>query len=254
VTGASLAERYRAARKDPEQVVVEGLHALKHALRFGAKILDARTRDAAALGELAGRLAPDVASAMVGLAEPMEAEAFAALAPSPHPTGVIALARRPTVGPDRILAAGGPGPLVLLERPTHHGNIGAAVRVAAAADAGGVLVTGPHDPWHPAAVRGGAGLQFALPVASLEGRGVEPVLASGRPVVALDPDGEPLRPGIPLPAGAVLVFGSERAGVTEDVLAGADRTVSIPMRTGVSSLNLATAVAVTLYLTRPGPG
>ena len=48
------------------------------------------------------------------------------------------------------------------------GNMGACVRVAAAADAAAVLTTGSNDPWHPEALRGAAGLHFALPVARVE--------------------------------------------------------------------------------------
>ena len=50
-----------------------------------------------------------------------------------------------------------------------------------------------------------------------------------------------------LPAGAVLAFGSERSGLDAALLARADAPLAIPMRPGVSSLNLATAVAITLY-------
>ena len=60
-------------------------------------------------------------------------------------------------------------PIVLLEDPRDLGNMGACVRVAAAADIAGVLSTGSHDPWHPDALRGAAGLHFALPVARLDG-------------------------------------------------------------------------------------
>lgn len=242
----TLTERYRAARGDPGLAVLEGLHALKHALRFDAVILDARTRDAAGLRALADELAPDVADRIAGLAETAPDHVFHTLAPAPHPTGVIALAERPRVSPEDALAAPGPAPVVLLERPTHHGNIGAVVRVAAAAGAAGVLTTGRHNPWHPSSIRGGAGLQFALPVTALTPDGLDVVLASGRPIVALDPDGEP---SSTVPPRAVLVFGSERTGVTRAVLARADQRVSIPMRPGVSSLNLATAVAVALYAT-----
>ncbi|MFW6206249.1 MAG: TrmH family RNA methyltransferase, partial [Gemmatimonadota bacterium] len=62
-------------------------------------------------------------------------------------------------------------------------------------------------------------------------------------------EGEPLESAA-IPPRAVLVFGSERTGVTEALLSGAERRVAIPMRPGVSSLNLATAVAVTLYAGR----
>lgn len=250
MSGATLTERYRAARRDGSLVVLEGLHALKHALRFGADVLDVRTADLSRLRALAEDLAPDIATAVAGLARPVDPPRFDSLAPSAHPTGVIGLARRPRLDRDRLLTGEAASPLVLLERPTHHGNIGAAVRVAAAAGAAGVLVTGPHDPWHPASVRGGAGLQFALPVASLEPAGVVPVIGSDRPVVVLDPGGAPLSSaGGAVPPRAVLAFGSERTGVSARLLERADRRVSIPMREGVSSLNLATSVAIALYLT-----
>jgi len=48
----------------------------------------------------------------------------------------------------------------------------------------------------------------------------------------------------------VLAFGSERRGLSEAMLGRADRRIAIPMRAGVSSLNLAAAVAVVLYAWR----
>jgi RNA methyltransferase, TrmH family len=236
-----LPGRYADARRDPALVVLEGLHALKHALRFGARVLEARTRDPDGLRRLAARVAPDLQARLTALVEAVDDATYRELAPAPHPTGVIALARRPAVDVAAALAGFDPAPVVLLDRPTHHGNMGAVVRVAAAAGAAGVLTTGPHDPWHPAAVRGAAGLQFALPVAQ-----VEALPATDRPLVALDPGGEPL-PDVNIPPRAMLVFGSERAGVSDGLLARAALRVAIPMRPGVSSLNLATAVAVTLY-------
>jgi len=153
---------------------------------------------------------------------------------------IVAVARRPDQpDPDSVLA--GPGHVVLLEDPRHLGNLGAVVRVAAAAGAAGVMTTGRQNPWHPDALRGSAGLHFALPVHHLRA-----VRTQGRELIALDPAGEPLRPP-ELPAAAVLAFGTERDGLSEDLLAHADRRVALPMSNGVSSLNLATAVAATLY-------
>ena len=131
--------------------------------------------------------------------------------------------------------------MVLLQDPRHHGNVGAVIRVAAAADAAAVLTTGVHDPWDPAAVRGSAGLHFALPVARVER--LEP---SGRPLVALDPAGEPLVPDR-IDRRSILAFGTERHGLGADLLAAADLRVAIPMRAGVSSLNLATSVSAMLF-------
>jgi RNA methyltransferase, TrmH family len=147
-----------------------------------------------------------------------------------------------------MLASARPAPLVLLEEPRTMGNMGACVRVAAAADAAGVLTTGGNDPWHPDALRGAAGLHFALPVAA-----VEELPASDRPLVAIDPGGEELRPR-ELPPRAILAFGTERHGLSEGLLARADARLGIPMRAGVSSLNLATAVAAVLFAQRLAVG
>jgi TrmH family RNA methyltransferase len=238
-------ERYRRARRDPGLVVLEGFHALKHALRFGAEVVEVAVVDPEALAGLARALAPDVLPHLPRL--PLfvpDAGLFARLGPVPHPTGVLALARRPAVGPVDVLAAR--GPVVVLDRPARLDNVGAVVRVAAAAGAGGVLCLGPADPYNPVAVRGAAGLQLALKVARAEAPGDALLAAAGRPLVALSPEGEPLGPGV-LPPDALLLFGTEREGLSSPLLARATRRVRIPMREGVSSLNLATAVAVTLY-------
>jgi tRNA G18 (ribose-2'-O)-methylase SpoU len=239
--------------------VLEGFHPLKHALRFGASVVEVVCRDVGALDDLAARLAPDQAARMHELARGVTGEVFEQLAPLPPTTGVISLAERPVVDAGAVLRSGRPGPVVLLEDPRDLGNMGACVRVAAAADAAGVLTTGSHDPWAPDALRGAAGLHYALPVARLER--LEDVGAGGaeaggtseaaarRPLLALDPDGEPLVP-TELPASAVLAFGTERYGLSEELLARADARVAIPMREGVSSLNLATSVAAVLFAWR----
>jgi RNA methyltransferase, TrmH family len=159
---------------------------------------------------------------------------------------VIAIARRPPIDLGAVLADARPAPVVLLEQPKNMGNIGACIRVSAAAGAAAVLTTGENDPWFPDAVRGAAGLHFALPVAS-----VEELPGSDRPLLAIDPEGEELHPG-GLPDRAVLAFGTERHGISDGLLERADARVAIPMREGVSSLNLATSVAIALYVQRLG--
>jgi TrmH family RNA methyltransferase len=249
---AGLKRIFRDARRDPDLAVLEGLHAFKHALRFGAQVLHTVVVAPAELRSLAQALAPDVQERMLADAQTVPAEVFATLAPLAPSTGVIAIARRPHTDVGALLADARPAPVVLLEAPRDLGNIGACVRVAAAADVAGVLTTGIHDPWDPAALRGGAGLHFALPVARLAEDALERVTSSGgeqgerRPLVAVDPAGEPLYPG-ELPARAILAFGTERQGLSPELLDRADALVRLPMREGVSSLNLATSVAALLY-------
>ena len=223
-----------------EFVVLEGFHAIKHAVRFGGEILGAWTADPDGVAELIERLAPDVHIPV----EVVDLEALKRVVPRGQ---IVAVARRPVQPhPDSVLA--GPGYVVLLEDPRHLGNLGAVIRVAAAAGAGGVMTTGRQNPWHPDAIRGSAGLHFALPV-----HHIQAVCTGDRELVALDPAGEPLAPA-EIPATAVLAFGAERDGLSDQLLAQAQRRVALPMSAGVSSLNLATAVAATLYalnFTRP---
>ncbi len=242
--GDELIHRYRRARRDRTRVVVEGFHALKHALRFGADVEEAVAVDPAALEELAGELAPDLAGRLTERVETVDAETLQRLVPLVPRTGVVAIARRPPFDLAAALAEPREAPVVLLEDPRNMGNIGACVRVAAAADAAALLTTGEHDPWYPDAVRGAAGLHFALPVSA-----IEELPGSDRPLLAIDPDGEEMHPS-QMPPRALLAFGTERHGLTGGLLARADARVSIPMREGVSSLNLATSVAVTLFAMR----
>jgi tRNA G18 (ribose-2'-O)-methylase SpoU len=209
-------------------VALEGFHAVKHALRFAPELV--REVTVAALPDalaLCSTLAPDIRDRL---------RACAVEGPVEHPTGVRGTADRPAE--DRSVLTTRSSPLVLLDDPRHPGNAGAAIRVAAAAGASGVAVLGALDPWHPAVVRGAAGLHYALPVLSC-------ALADlTGPLVALDADGDRLGE---LPDDAVLVVGSERAGLSPAVREAAGRVVALPMREGVSSLNLATAVSAALY-------
>lgn len=235
------AVRFRTARRDPELTVVEGFHALKHALRFGAELVEAVAVDPPALEAMAADLAPDLAGQFADRVETVDRATLADLVPLVPHTGVAAIARRPPVGLAAALASADPAPAVLLEQPRNMGNIGACIRVSAAAGAAALITTGENDPWHPDAVRGAAGLQFALPVAK-----VEALPPSDRPLLAIDPEGEELAPGV-VPERGILAFGTERHGLSGEVIERAEARVSIPMREGVSSLNLATSVAIVLF-------
>jgi len=248
----SLVPRYGRARRDSSLAVLEGLHPLKHALRFGADILDVACLDRDRLALLCSELAPDVSEQILDRAQLVPAEIFAQLAPLPPPTGVIAIAERPTVDTSAALADPRPAPIVLLEDPRDLGNVGACIRVAAAADAQAVFSIGGHDPWHPDALRGSAGLHYAVPVAPIgesAGQALAETAEHDRPLLVLDPAGEQLDPQA-LPPRAILAFGTERHGLSAELLSRADARLAIPMRPKVSSLNLATSVAAVLFAWR----
>ena len=209
-------------------VALEGLHAVKHALRFAPDCVTAvRVRDLEAVRALAARLAPDIADLLLSRA---------VVADVAHHTGVEATGLLPEQ--DHTVLRSRPSPLVLLDHPRSPGNAGAVVRVAAAAAASGVVTVGTLDPWHPTVLRGSAGLHYALPVLRVE------IAEVTGPFVLLDAEGDP---DARLPSDAVLVVGSERSGVGAELRERADLVLALPMRPGVSSLNLATATAAALY-------
>ncbi len=224
-------------------VLLDGFHALKHALRFGAEVRVVLTSDRAGVAVLARELAPDVAERIAALAVEVPAAALRELVPRLHPTGIAALAARPSR--ERNLAVLGAEPrrtpVVVLDNPRNLGNIGAVVRLAAGFGATGVVTTGDVDPWHPTVVRAGAGLHFATAVEQL----TPGQLPSG-PLYALDPEGDDIR-AVAFPDDALLAFGSERHGLSPELRTRADRLVSIPMQPQVSSFNLATSVGMGLF-------
>ena len=224
-------------------VLLDGFHALKHALRFGADVPLAVTTDREAALALATELAPDVRDTLDALLTEVPEDTYRSFVPRPHPTAVAALAVRPAREANLQKLGHTPRstPVVVLDNPRNLGNAGAVIRLAAGFGATGVVTTGTLDPWHPTVVRAGAGLHYATAVERLTVEELPP-----GPVFALDPEGDDIR-ALKLPDDAVLAFGSERSGLSTELRARTDHLVSLPMRPQVSSYNLATSVAMTLY-------
>jgi len=230
-------------------VVLEGLHALKHARRFGADIAQILTDDLGRALAVADQVAPELRPVLADQARVVSRAELRQMATGPIPTHVLALATRPVWAfadtlprPDR--------PTVLLDDPRNSKNLGAVVRVAAAVGAAGLLVNGPADICDPMAVRGAAGLQWALPwwgSPDLPDRLDQARSTADFELIGLDAAADRFDPAT-VPGPAVFVFGSERAGLSDPIRSRCDHIVALPMRPAVSSLNLATSVAAVLYL------
>ncbi|MFF4216801.1 TrmH family RNA methyltransferase [Streptomyces nondiastaticus] len=234
----------------PDAVLLDGFHALKHALRFGADVPLAVTSDKEAALALAEALADDLTGTLAERLVEIPAKALRELVPRIHPTGVVALAVRPErrANLDALSRAPREAPVVVLDNPRNLGNVGAVIRLAAGFGATGVVTTGDMDPWHPNAVRAGAGLHYATAVERLPLTELPP-----GPLYALDPEGDDIR-SLTLPDDALIAFGSERHGISPELRERATRLVALPMRPQVSSYNLATSVAMALFhWGGPGP-
>lgn len=236
---AELTRRFYAAYRNPRLAVLEGFHPARHALAFGARLELAVTYDEQKLFKLAERIAPESLPGIRRVLQVVTRERFTRLSQRSLSSPLLSICARPDYDIAAVLAERAK-PIVHLDRPRNPGNVGAVVRVAAAADLGAVTVSG-QDPWSPVAIRSATGLQFALPVAM-----TELSTSCGRPIVAVDVDCEPLDPGS-LSPGSILVVGGERHGLPAWIRGVAHRSVGVPMKPGVSSLNLATALAAVLY-------
>jgi len=128
-------------------------------------------------------------------------------------------------------------------------NLGAVLRVADGFGFGLVVL-----PRHEAAgltstaVKASAGAAEWVPVAQVTNvaRTLEELKEAGYWGYAAAADGEP-GARVDFAEKVVLVLGAEGRGVRRNVLDHSDLTVAIPMRGGVSSLNVATAAAVLAY-------
>ena len=172
--------------------------------------------------------------------EPIDAEDLAELVPLVPRTGVVAIARRPPVDLAAVLAdpRAGAGRSCSSSR-RNMGNIGACIRVAAAADAAG----GPdHRRERPLVPRRRARRRRpALRAAGRRGRGA----AGERPAAAGDrPGGGGAAPGRAAARAPSSPSAPSATGSATSCWSAPTPASAIPMRAGVSSLNLATSVAV----------
>jgi TrmH family RNA methyltransferase len=167
--------------------------------------------------------------------------AYRAATQTVTPQGVIAIARVREASPaDAIAAARGAGwPLVVLDRVQDPGNVGAICRTAAAAGAPALAVLpGCADPYGPKAVRASAGNVFRLVVAQARWSDLKDLDGLG----AAASGGAPMAEA-PIESAGMIVFGSEAHGLSRADL----KLVTIPITTGVESLNVAAAAAVILF-------
>jgi TrmH family RNA methyltransferase len=130
-------------------------------------------------------------------------------------------------------------PCVYLHGVSDPGNVGTVIRTAHAL-VGGSLVLGPDcaDPFGPHAVRASMGAVFSEPL--LRG-GIDATPAPRAALVAHG--GEPLDA---LDGAATICLGAERQGLPEATVESCDVRVTIPLREGAESLNVAAAAAIAL--------
>lgn len=172
---------------------------------------------------------------------------LAAVSATEHSQGIALIAALPQPQP---LPPGGRC-YALCDRIADPGNLGAIIRSAYAAGVSGLLLSpGCADPYNPKTVRAAMGGLFRLPLLQTAGddEAYRQAQRLGTAVLVTAMDGRDIRDcSRQLQQPHLWVLGSEAAGVSDFWRRHADASVSLPMREGAESLNVATAATVLFY-------
>jgi len=248
-----LVARFRtAARGDIGGVLLlDGAHlvgdAMAAAVTFQLAAVTPASIEQPEVRALADALAGDGVEVITVSASVMEAAS-----PVKTPSGIVALAERPSMDVDRLYA--GPAAFVLIAIDVQDpGNLGALVRVAEAAGATGfVAAGGSANPFGWKALRGSMGSALRLPIASeiAADEAVAEARRRGCRVIAAVPRaGQPLFDA-DLTGPIAVLIGGEGQGLSSAITGAADDRITIPMQPPVESLNAAVTAALLLYEAR----
>lgn len=229
--------------------LLEGPQAVREALDFAPElIVELFVTDAAAQRH------PDLLAAAVASgirAEFVSDQVMLVLSDTVQPQGFVAVAKQNSAALSDAVTAQS-RLIVVCEQVRDPGNLGTIIRVADAAGADAVVLTGDCvDQFHPKVVRSTTGSLFHVPVISgvdllavaehLRELGVQ-LLAADVSGILFDPKDTEL-----LSRPTAWLFGNEARGLTDDQLALAHRPVRLPIYGTAESLNLATAASVLIY-------
>jgi TrmH family RNA methyltransferase len=246
-----LAQHARSVREGRERefVFVEGLRLCEEALRAGVgfdSVLYTRQLEENSRGSRLLASLRDVSARVFAVSDAV----LESVSDTKTPQGLVAIARRPRSGPEVLEASRSTPLVVILHGANNPSNAGAALRVAEAAGATGVVATrGSADIFSPKSLRGSMGSAFRLAVWT--GATFEEALRwcaeRGIRTTATDASASATHTDVDWKTPRAVVLGPEAGGLTDEEVRACDESLRIPMREPVESLNLTTALAVVLY-------
>jgi TrmH family RNA methyltransferase len=243
----TIVKTFRAvARSSDSHLLLDGWHLLAEAIQAGVTVDtiaisgDVLPNDARIL-ERARRAGAEVVA--------VSSKVIDALSPERSPSPVVAIARRPTVA---MAALQSPSPALVLAIAgvQDPGNVGAAIRAAAAGGATGVACDrASADPFGWKALRASMGSAFHVPVLRLEDMhdAVAQWKAAGLSILATTPRGGQSIYELDWRRPIAILMGGEGAGLPASLTESAGVRVSIPMRPPVESLNVAVSAALMIF-------
>lgn len=233
-----------ANRVDEPVVLLDGDHLIRAAIESGITLefflSDGRHPALAALAADAGARTYEGTAAVLQAASPVRT-----------PTGAVVVARwQPTPLADALLRRD--ALIVGLVDVQDPGNVGSVIRAADALGAAAVLALGTTaDPGGWKSLRGAMGSTFRLPVArAATADALAAARRAGLRIVATVADAGTPIDQVDLRSPTLVLLGNEGAGLPESILELADLRLTIPMRSGADSLNVAVSAALLLFEAR----
>jgi len=168
-------------------------------------------------------------------------EVMGKMSTSSTPSGLLAVFPMPAPSQQPL------APGLVLARVSDPGNMGTLIRSATAMGARTVVVVEGADPWSPKAIQASAGAIGHVELHQLSWQ--ELSNQKHPPLCALVIQGGKKPDEIAL-SNQLLVVGSEAHGIPDEWLETCDERLSLPMCTGVGSLNAAVAGSIALFLAR----
>lgn len=138
--------------------------------------------------------------------------------------------------------------VVLLENIKDLGNLGTIIRSSVAFGAEAIVLYGDSvDIYNPKCVRSSVGNLWKLPIFHIKDYAVlEQTFAKFQRIATL-PRSNNLLKQFKIKTPAVILFGSEASGLSDELIEFSTNSVKIEMAKTVESLNLAASVSVILY-------
>ena len=242
-----LALKKRGVAPEGDLCLLEGPKLLDEALAAGARIVDVAVA-AGAEERPATEKSLDALRKRGVPVRRLTKRLLASVSDAETTQGVLALAVRPELDEARLFDG---TPLIVVAVGIQDpGNLGGLLRTAEAAGASGAyLCEGCADPFSWKALRGSMGSAFRLPL--VRGLAVGVVLDRlgdrAVPALATTVDAETRYDRADLRSAVALVFGSEGAGLPQQVARRAHARLRVPIARPVESLNVGVAAGLLLF-------
>lgn len=238
--------------KVPGEIFVEGRRVVEEVIRSSTRLVECAMSDEFAESEFGGQ----VRNRLHGDGVPVltvSDSLFKSVSDTVHSQGVALIAARPRTGRDEIekaIAKDRQALIICLSAANDPSNVGAVLRTAEAAGAAAVILSkGSADAFSSKAIRSGMGSNVRVPV--WENADIADVIKWAREhrirVIAADGEAEQNYAAIDWRGPSMIIFGSEAHGLERKFLEMADEVVTIPMKNGVESLNLAVSAGIILF-------